>query len=250
MKNWKFIATKKIKYHNPILIEGLPGVGNVGKVAVDFLIDDMKAQKIGEFRSNQMPITVFLNEQDEVEMPNIELFHKNIKNKDILFLSGDMQPLEEESCHDFCETLLDEIKAKEIITLGGIAKKEEPKEPKVYCMGTEKKHITEFKKGTKISNKAHKSIGPIIGVTGLLIGMARRRKEKGIMLLAETDEHPFHLGITAAKEILKILKEKLNIKVNLKNINKDMETIEEDLKKITAELIQPKKKKEETRYIG
>ena len=44
MSNWiinkKFTGDMKLK--NPILVEGLPGIGNVGKLAVDFMIDDLK----------------------------------------------------------------------------------------------------------------------------------------------------------------------------------------------------------------
>ena len=37
---------KKPKLNNPILIEGLPGIGNVGKLAVEHLIEMTKAKKI------------------------------------------------------------------------------------------------------------------------------------------------------------------------------------------------------------
>ena len=35
---------KTPKLNKPIFIEGLPGIGNVGKLAVDFLIDELKAK--------------------------------------------------------------------------------------------------------------------------------------------------------------------------------------------------------------
>ena len=38
----KTIAKKMPKMKNPILIEGLPGIGNVGKIAIDFMIDELK----------------------------------------------------------------------------------------------------------------------------------------------------------------------------------------------------------------
>ena len=38
--SWIVKEYKKIKATKPILIEGLPGIGNVGKVAIDFLIDE------------------------------------------------------------------------------------------------------------------------------------------------------------------------------------------------------------------
>ena len=45
MESWIKIV-EKVKLKNPLLIEGLPGIGNVGKVAVDFIIDNIKAKKI------------------------------------------------------------------------------------------------------------------------------------------------------------------------------------------------------------
>ena len=42
MNEWKVTKVGKTpKLVNPILIEGLPGIGNVGKVAVDFIIDEI-----------------------------------------------------------------------------------------------------------------------------------------------------------------------------------------------------------------
>ena len=34
------------KLNNPLFIEGLPGIGNVGKIAVDFLVEELKAKKL------------------------------------------------------------------------------------------------------------------------------------------------------------------------------------------------------------
>ena len=36
----------KLKLNKPIFIEGLPGIANVGKIAVDFMIDELKAKKL------------------------------------------------------------------------------------------------------------------------------------------------------------------------------------------------------------
>ena len=43
MSTWKIQQIgKKPKLNNPIFIEGLPGIGNVGKVAIDVIIDELK----------------------------------------------------------------------------------------------------------------------------------------------------------------------------------------------------------------
>jgi len=43
------------KLKNPILIEGLPGIGNVGKLAVEHLIDSIGATKFAEIYSKDFP---------------------------------------------------------------------------------------------------------------------------------------------------------------------------------------------------
>ena len=58
---WKIeFNGKKPQLKNPILVEGLPGIGNVGKVAVDFMVDELKAKKIAEFSSYTFPHSVFI----------------------------------------------------------------------------------------------------------------------------------------------------------------------------------------------
>ena len=75
---------KKPKLNKPIFIEGLPGIGNVGKVTVDFIVDELKAKKLYEISSYTFPHSVFVNEDNLVELPKIELFYKKLKNIDIL----------------------------------------------------------------------------------------------------------------------------------------------------------------------
>ena len=122
---------KKPTLRKPTLIEGLPGIGNVGKVAVDFMIEELDAKKIATINGT-MPHSVFVNEDNLVELPSINLYHKRINNKDYLFIAGDTQPSDEAGCYAFCNAVLNELqelKAHEVITLGGIALREEPQHP-------------------------------------------------------------------------------------------------------------------------
>ena len=96
---WHINKIAKPKIKNPILIEGLPGVGNVGKIATDFMIDNLKAKKLYEITSYNLPHFVFVNEDNLVELPSIEVFYKNYKNRTILLLAGDIQPIDEYSCY-------------------------------------------------------------------------------------------------------------------------------------------------------
>ena len=60
--------TKKPKLKNPILIEGLPGIGNVGKLAVEHLIDSIKAVKFAQLYSKDFPPQVFINPDGTIEL--------------------------------------------------------------------------------------------------------------------------------------------------------------------------------------
>ena len=239
MSNWRVDEfCKKPSLKNPIFIEGLPGIGNVGKVVVDFIVDELKAEKIYEITSNTFPHSVFVNEDNLVELPKIELFYKRINGTDLLLMGGDVQPIDEISSYDFSEKVLDLIEdfgAKEIITLGGIGLGEIPKKPKIYCTGNSKEMIKKYHE-KRIQNKLYGVVGPIIGISGLLLGMAEKRNIKAISFLAETLGHPLYLGIKGAREIIKVLDKKLELKMDIKKLEKEIDEAESEMMKITKGL--------------
>ena len=242
MSTWKIEQIgKKPKLHNPIFIEGLPGIGNVGKVAVDFIIDEMKAKKLFEVSSYTFPHSVFVNEKNLIELPKIEVFYKKIDNgkNDLLLLAGDVQPIDEVSSYEFSDRILDlveEFHGKEIITLGGIGLGEIPKKPKVYCTGNSKEYIEQFKNGFKIDDKLYGIVGPIVGISGLLLGLSTKRNIKAIGLLAETYGHPMYLGVKGAREILNVLNSKLKLGLKLEKLQREIEDIESEIIKRTEDL--------------
>jgi len=251
---------EKINPKSCILIEGLPGIGNVGKIAVDFMIDSLDAKKVYEFHSNKFPHAVFVNEKNLIELPTIEIYYKKVRSQDVLFLSGDIQPIDEISCHEFCHELLDLVESlgcKEIVTLGGIGLHKIPKSPKVYCTANNTKIIKEY--NSKLLNKnLHGVVGPIIGVTGLLVGLAKKRNISSIALLAETFGHQNYLGLKGAKEIVRVLKERFNFDVNLSKLDDQMLDLEKELITKTKKISQIQKttkkpeeiKHKDTDYIG
>ena len=237
---WKIAQFGKIpKLNKPVFIEGLPGIGNVGKVAVDFLIDELKAKKLYEITSYTFPHSVFVNEDNLVELPIVEVFYKQLKGKrDLLLLGGDVQPIDEISSYEFSEKILDIVEkfnGREIITLGGIGLADIPKKPKVYCTGNSKEILDRYK-SELVSDKLYGVVGPIIGVTGLLLGLASRRRMEAICFLAETYGHPMYLGIKGAKEILRVLNKHLGLRVDIGKLDREITNIEKEIMKKTEQL--------------
>ncbi|MEA2037398.1 MAG: PAC2 family protein [Nanoarchaeota archaeon] len=248
---------KKPNLSKTVLIEGLPGIGNVGKVAIDFIVDELGAKKIYEITSHTFPNSVFVNEKNLVELPKIEIFYKKCKDNDLLLMGGDVQPIDEISSYDFAEKILDiaeSFKAKQIITLGGIGLAEIPKTPKLYCTGNCKQIIKKYK-SRGVNDQLYGIVGPIVGVSGLLLGLATRRNINSVSLLAETYGHPMYLGVKGAREILKILNHELGLSLNVDKLEKEIDYIENQGIKGKEEVL-PKHgvlkrtKKGEVSYIG
>jgi uncharacterized protein len=236
---WVVDVAEKVKVKSPVLVEGLPGIGNVGKIAVDFIIELVKAKKICSFYSNSLPPSVFVNEDNLVELPLIDIYYKKGKFHDILFLTGDIQPITEESCYSFSEKVLDvfqDLGGSDIVTLGGIGLKQNPKEPRLFCTGNSKDAVDRFVKDTKVSRNIHGIVGPIVGVSGVLVGLASRRKIPAVVLLAETYGHPLYLGTDSAREIMKVLRHKLQLDVSVQDFDREVKVLEDELNKKSQEL--------------
>ncbi|MCK5107374.1 MAG: PAC2 family protein [Nanoarchaeota archaeon] len=253
--SWKIKKLKKnIEFKNAVLIEGLPGIGNVGKLVVDFLIDELHAKSIYELSSFDMPNMVFVNENHLVEMPKIKIYLKKTKGRkpDILLLGGDTQPTENAASHEFASFVVDFAKKqgiKEIITLGGIGLNKEVKNPKVYCTSHSKKVMDKYKE-LKIKTKIHGVVGPIFGASGLIVGFAGEKGIDAAVLLAETYNHPLNLGVKGAKAILKKLDKKLGLNLDIKRLNSESRKIEKQLKENLEDIQGTTKEKTDTTYIG
>ncbi|MCF7866267.1 PAC2 family protein [Candidatus Woesearchaeota archaeon] len=253
---WKITTYKKVDLKNPVFIEGLPGIANVGKIVADYLIEELDAELFMTFFSDELPNSVFVNEDNLVELPKIELYYKNVDGKDFLFLAGDVQPSNEKGSYSFSNLILDILEkanCKQIITLGGIGLQEIPESPKVYCTGNSKNIMNEFKElGAKTD--IYGLVGPIIGVSGLLVGLAKKRKIPGIALLAETYGHPIYLGLKGAKQTLKILKKKFLFEFSYRSLNKEIKLMDRELQgediKDKSPKIERLRKIKETNYIG
>ncbi|MFP4568021.1 MAG: PAC2 family protein [Candidatus Woesearchaeota archaeon] len=254
IKDWEITTIKKIKINKPILLEGLPGIGNVGKIVADYLIEELDAKKITTFFSYDLPNSVFVNENNLVELPKIELYHKKIKNQDYLFLAGDVQPTTDKSSYIFTEIILNmmqECGCKEIITLGGIGLGDAPDKPEVFCAGNNEDFVKRFlKKGAK--NDVYGLVGPIIGISGLLVGMSTKQKIKSTAILAETLGHPMYLGLKGARSTIKLLNKVYGFDVKLTSLNKEIKLMdaEDEAQNSDSASLQKIKKLKEINYIG
>jgi proteasome assembly chaperone (PAC2) family protein len=258
MSDWKTTIVKKVKINKPVLIVGMPGIGNVGKIAADLIVDQLKAESVIRFSSYCLPNSVFVQEDNMIELPRIEMKHKKKGKAEFLFLVGDVQPMREEDSYAFAHAVLQiaaRHKCKEIVTLGGIGLQELPVKPKLYCTGNDRKFIDEFIK-LGANNKLHGIVGPIMGISGLLLGLSKEKKIRAVSILIETYAHPMHIGLREAKDIMSILDKKYALGLDMIKVEKDITKLEKEIKPVLKqqELLEEEKltgmSRQDTSYIG
>jgi uncharacterized protein len=260
--DWEISLYKNIKMDNPILIEGMPGIGNVGKIVMDMLIEETGASLFMTFFSRSLPNSVFVNENNLVDLPKISMYHKRVDGRDIILLTGDVQPMTPESCFDFAQLIADrfkKFKGDHIVTLGGIGLGELPDTPKVYVTGNNKDFVNSIISGfdkmhLKHEKKIYGHVGPILGVSGVLLGISRKSGINAYCLLAETYGHPMYIGLKGAKKILEILNKQYGVAIKLEKLNKEIVKIDKQIQGIDIDeqdgSLSKYRKHADVNYIG
>jgi uncharacterized protein (TIGR00162 family) len=239
----KILVMKKLSLKNAVLVVGLPGIGLVGKISVDYLLKQFKTEKIAEILSDSFPPSVHTKDS-KVFLIMDEIFHFNFKGKDFLFLAGPVQPTldfrvgSSHEHYEFAETLVGYLKSigvGEIVTLAGINVGDNRlnKKPEVIVAGTDDETIDLWR---KCGAKEDKKEGLISGAAGLFIGVGRLHALKGACLMGETNPQLIYGDHGSAKQVVEIISKRFGFKVKMKSIEKEAKQIEKAFKELTTHL--------------
>jgi len=235
------ILLKKKKFTNPILMVGLPGIGLVGKICVDYFLKHFKPELIAEVYSDAFPPSVH-TKGSVIEMISDQIYAFKFKDRHFLFLAGPVQPSLDmragagEDHYDFAETIIATVKklgVKQVFTLAGIniGDKRMETKPRVVVAATNKKLLQEFKSaGAKTDQKE----GLISGAAGLLVGIAAHHGIEGACLMGETNARLIYGDHGAAKALIELLVKKFGFQVDMESIERDAKNIEETFKKLAS----------------
>jgi len=202
--------------NDPVLIEGLPGIGFVANIAVLHLIQELKAKLFGEIHSSSFQDFAITAEKGKIRSPINELYYHKGKDgqRDLILLYGNTQALTTIGQYELCGRILDiaeELGCRQIITLGGLKREGKVDTPELYCIASDLQTLREaLSLGAKIIG------GHVFGVAGLLVGLGKLRGMKGFCLLAETPGYP---DASAAREVLNAVCKMLQLKVDLAKLD-------------------------------
>jgi len=233
---------------DPILIEGLPGIGQVGKLVAEYMIHMLGAEKIGEIHSIYFPPQVILEECGLARLVRNELYFYRASGKDLIFLVGDHQSTSNEGHYlladQYC-MIAEELKVQRSYTLGGFGVGHLVNDPRVLGAVNRAELRGELEAAGVVFNREEPG-GGIIGAAGLILGLSAKRGIDAVCLMGETSG--YLVDPMSAANVLTILSKLIDVPVDPTKLNdraSEMEKVIEGLVEVNRV-----QKDEELSYIG
>lgn len=212
-----------------VAIVGSRGLRSVGKIAIDYLIEKLHPSLLDEIYSSHFPIIYQTQpsyaahpdypgkpgiwiEKDTVQLPRIEFYLS--ESPRLLLTKGYHANFQGQ--YTVAEQVLDVYEknsVKRVFVLAGYG----VGEGEVCCAATDPELVDELKNngiGTGY-------VGPFIGFSGLVLGLAKLRGMKGICLFGRTQpnlEYPELPDARAAKKVLEALNKILSLDLDLSGL--------------------------------
>jgi proteasome assembly chaperone (PAC2) family protein len=170
---------------NPIFVQGLPGFGNVGRIAAHLLIKFCSAKPFAELYSPSFPDYISISSKGIAHLPRYEFYFAPMEKNNLVIMTGETQPSFDDvvAHYHVCTEIIDFVErlgCHFIVTIGGVPITED--KAQVYVAATSPRLATEFmEKGAVIYGK-----GRIVGGTGLTLALAKERNLEGVCLLGTT----------------------------------------------------------------
>jgi len=243
----RYLESFQEKPVEPVLIEGLPGIGQVGKLVAEYMIHILGAEKIGEIHSIYLPPQVILDETGLVRLARNELWLSRCAGKEIVFLVGDHQSTSNEGHYiladHYCE-LAGEMRVKRIYTLGGFGVGHLVNEPRVLGAINREELRAEIEAAGVIITRDEPG-GGIVGAAGLMLGLSAPRGIDAVCLMGETSG--YIVDPMAAASVLSVLSKLTGIPVDATRLNDRAAEMEKVIESMVED---GKGKDEELNYIG
>jgi hypothetical protein len=245
------VATPDLQ--DPVLIEGLPGVGHVGKLAAEHLLEEFDGELVRRIYADFFPPQVTLDDESVAELTHVEIHAVDADGQDLLVLTGDHQAQDTAGHYHLTDAILDvaeEFGVERAFALGGVPTGELVEEYTVLgaMTGGDQREGLE---SAGVEFREDEPAGGIVGVSGLLLGLGGRRGLEVACLMGETSG--YLVDPKSAQAVIEVLQELLGFEVGFEALEERAEEMEEVVGKIQEMQSQQQQglpTDEELRYIG
>ena len=242
------VATPELD--DPVLIEGLPGVGHVGKLAAEHLLEEFDGELVRRVYATEFPPQVSVDDEGVAELTCAEFHAVETDGADLLVLTGDHQAGSNAGHYRLTSTFLDvaeEFGAERAFALGGVPTGELVEE---YTVLGAVSHgdLTADLEDAGVEFRADEPAGGIVGVSGLVLGLGGRRGFDAACLMGETSG--YLVDPKSARAVLEVLETVLDLTVDYESLEDRAEEMEEVVGKIREMQEGPAVPDDDLRYIG
>lgn len=232
---------------NPTLIAAWPGMGMLARMSADYMIQKLDAKQFAEI-SSQSNDVYFKDGIGKLIKYKNRFYYSNGKQGDIILFSGDIQPQSLNELNQMANQVLDvaeELGVKRVYTIAAIPNPQDEK-PRVFGV-VNKPELLDFLRQKSV--QPVKGDGRIMGLNGLLIGIAQQRGLEGICLLSEIR----YLDIPQPRSVQTVLNELtkiLDIEMDTSDLEQQANDMEQKIEKIREHRTPQEGKPKEPRYIS
>ncbi|MDD1672404.1 MAG: proteasome assembly chaperone family protein [Methanomicrobiales archaeon] len=232
------ISSKPLSEIPKSVLMGFPGSGLVGSIALQYMVDQLEFELIGNMTSKYFPPLVMMN-KGVINVP-VRFYQKD----ELAVVVGDI-PVHPMICYEIANglmTWLNQFKLKEVVAIAGIVTNE--LEKRVFGVATEPEHLPRIQDHTIIL-----PMGTISGIAGSILTECKVRGIPAIGLLGETINAPDPRSSAATIDVLNKM---FNLNLDTAPLLEQAEEIEAAMHKLSEEVQTTEKvqKKEQLPMYG
>lgn len=239
---------------DPVVVEGLPGVGLVGKLAADHLVQELESQPVRRVYSEYFPPAVAVDDGGVATLASLTIDAIETEGRDLLVLTGDIQAQGTMGQYRVADGLLDiagEFGVDQIVALGGFGTGQQVEEYTVLgAVGAETEELRTKLEAGGVEFERDEAPENIVGMSGVLVGLGALRGYETAGLLGITPG--YHVDPASARAVLAVLQDAFGFTVDLDTLEEQAKEIQNILEQV-QERQQPQQSGqggEDLRYFG
>lgn len=212
----------------PILIEGLPGVGNVGKTAADLMAEQLHARRMARIFSEDLPPQVTIDDECVAELACHELWYvQDVNGHDLVFLLGLFQGTTPQGQYNLSKEAFDLMLPYDpsmIITLGGYGTGAAVTEPRVLGAVSDPSMKSELE-GFGVGFYPGEPQGGIVGAAAMLLGLGNMHGIDSVCIMGETSG--YIVDHKSARNVVQVLGRMFGVEVDTSELQAGIDQIDE-----------------------
>ncbi len=181
-----WLEGKGLPKHSMIL-EAVPGVGNIGKILVDGLIEKHPSRTIGWILHPDFPPHATMSDEGLIGPPRLDIIDVILPNgESVCIVTGVMQPMTAPGQFEVAESILrlaSDSEASRLLVLAGLAA--EPDCRSIYAVCSDKGFRKTLEKEDILVSRSQPK-GGMIGVAGMVLSLSTTLGVPTLGVIAET----------------------------------------------------------------